>query len=229
MTTEGLLRPPHLVLFDLDGTLVDSVDDLNAAANATLAALSRPTLPRDRVRAYVGNGIDRLIHRCLTGEMDTDAEPLLFQRAHDEFMDHYAAHNGRHTSIFPGALDGLRAAAEHGAYLGCVTNKSARFTEPLLTHLNLRDRFQVVVSGDTTAHCKPHPAPLLHAARALAVEPLNTVMVGDSISDVRAARAAGMPVVCVAYGYNHGEDIRQARPDAVFESLSELDAWLANG
>jgi phosphoglycolate phosphatase len=124
-------------------------------------------------------------------------------------------------------VEGLGYLARAGYRLGCVTNKPACFTEPLLQQLGLFDCFEIVVSGDTLVEKKPHPAPLLHAARALGVTPAESLMVGDSINDVEAARAAGFRVVCVNYGYNHGMDIRDARPDAVIGSLTELRELLA--
>ena len=123
----------------------------------------------------------------------------------------------------PAALDCLKSA---GYKLGCVTNKAARFTEPLLRDLGVRDAFSIVVSGDTLPRKKPHPQPLLHAAEFFAVAPEDSLMVGDSVSDVKAARAAGFQIVCMSYGYNHGMDIRDAGPDAVIDSMMELRGLL---
>ena len=120
-------------------------------------------------------------------------------------------------------LDWLKA---QGFKVGCVTNKAARFTEPLLKDLGLYDDFSIVVSGDTLERKKPDPLPLLHVAEFFGVDPADALMIGDSISDVKAARAAGFQIVCMSYGYNHGEDIRDANPDAVIDSFSELPALL---
>lgn len=106
--------------------------------------------------------------------------------------------------------------------LGCVTNKAARFTEPLLKDLGVYDDFSIIISGDTLTKKKPDPAPLLHAAKYFGCEPANAMMVGDSVSDVAAARAAGFQIVCMSYGYNHGVDIREAAPDAVIDTLTEI-------
>jgi phosphoglycolate phosphatase len=220
---------PELVLFDLDGTLVDSATDIAAAADDMMRALQRPAPGEERVRAWVGNGIERLVHRCLTGDMHADAAPALLDRAMALFHDAYTRHNGLHSRLYPGVTEGLAAAEAHGARLGCVTNKSRRYTEPLLRGLGLLSRFQVLVCGDTAAQRKPDPAPLLHALAAMELAARRALLVGDSESDVRAARAAGMPVVCVSYGYNHGRDIADSSPDAVLDTLAELGEVLRRG
>jgi phosphoglycolate phosphatase len=218
---------PQLVLFDLDGTLVDSVKDLAAAADQMMLALARVPPGVERVRDYVGNGIDRLVHRCLTGHLAADAAPQEFARALELFMGLYEQHNATHSTIYPGVIEGLEASARSVPHLGCVTNKSQRFTQPLLDALGLADYFELVVCGDTTMHKKPHPAPLLYAAEFFAVAPTQVLFVGDSTNDVQAARAAQMAVVCVNYGYNHGQDIAESKPDAVLHSLAELRSLLA--
>jgi len=220
------MTAPALVLFDLDGTLVDSVHDLAHAAHDMMRAIGRAPPGTAQVRTWVGDGIERLVHRCLTGDMYADAPATEFAAAMTLFMASYDKHNGEHSTVYDGVAQGLAAARAAGARLGCVTNKSRRFTEPLLARLGLADHFDVVVSGDTTPRKKPHPDPLLHAAAAVGVAPHATLLVGDSQNDVRAARAAGMRVMCVSYGYNHGHDIRDAAPDAVMDSLAELAGLL---
>lgn len=221
------MSAPALVLFDLDGTLVDSVHDLARAADDTMRALGRASPGEASVREWVGNGIERLVQRCLSGDMHADAPAADFDAAMALFLAFYEQHNGEHTTVYDGVAQGLAAADAAGARLGCVTNKSSRFTAPLLERVGLAHWFDVVVSGDTTARKKPDPDPLLHAAATLGISPTDTLMVGDSENDVRAARAAGMRVICVSYGYNHGRDIHEARPDAVLDSLAELGALLA--
>jgi phosphoglycolate phosphatase len=137
-------------------------------------------------------------------------------------MDLYAANTSARSRLFPGVAEGLDYLQSLGMKLGCVTNKAGRFTEPLLADLGIRDYFGIVVSGDTLAQKKPDPAPLHHAADFFTVAPDRALMVGDSMHDVAAARAAGFAVICVTYGYNHGRDIREAEPDAVIDSLAEL-------
>ncbi len=218
---------PQLVLIDLDGTLVDSVPDLTRSVDAMMAALGRPPRGEAAVRNWVGNGVERLVKRALTGTLHDEPEPADFDRAYPIFLQRYAVHNGERARLYPGVRDGLAALADRGVHLGCITNKAARFTEPLLAALGVSEHFGIVLSGDSLPEKKPSPRPLLHAAAHFGIAPADALMVGDSISDVKAARAAGFPVVCVSYGYNHGLDIRSAGPDAVVDSLAELDELLA--
>jgi phosphoglycolate phosphatase len=217
---------PRMVLIDLDGTLVDSVPDLAFSVDLMMAELGRPTRGEAEVRNWVGNGVERLVKRALTGTLDGEPDADEFERAFPIFSETYAAHNGERSRLYPGVREGVEMLSQRGLRLGCVTNKAARFTEPLLDALGIADRFGIVVCGDQLPEKKPHPMPLLHAAKHLGAEPAESLMLGDSISDVKAARAAGFSVVCVSYGYNHGLDIRDAEPDAVIDSFIELDGLL---
>jgi phosphoglycolate phosphatase len=215
-----------MALIDLDGTLVDSVPDLAHSVDQMMAALGRPPHGEAAVRNWVGNGVERLVKRALTGTLDGEPDAADFERAYPVFVELYAAHNGELSRLYPGVPEGLSLLAGRDILLGCVTNKAARFTEPLLSALGIAEHFGIIISGDTLAEKKPSPLPLRHAATHFGVTPAQSLMVGDSISDVKAARAAGFPVVCVSYGYNHGQDIRDAQPDAVIDSLAELDGLL---
>ncbi len=221
------LPAPEMILIDLDGTLVDTVPDLADAVNAMLRALGMPPHPEARVREWIGNGAERLVRRALVGRYEGEPPEELFQRGYPIFLQAYQENVCRRSRPFPGVEAGLKALEAAGYPLACVTNKPARFTEPLLEQLGLDRYFRLVVSGDTLPRKKPDPAPLLHAACFFGVAPQHALMVGDSINDVQAARAAGFRVVCVPYGYNHGQDIREARPDAVVDSLAQLPNLLA--
>ena len=214
------------VLFDLDGTLVDSVPDLAMAVDAMLTGLERPTAGEAQVRQWVGNGAQRLVKRALTGDMEAEPPATLFEQAFPQFLEYYQQHLCDRSRLYDGVADCLAALQCQELPLGIVTNKPERFIEPLLMALGIAQDFAVVVGGDTLAEKKPHPAPLLHAARQLACTPESTLMVGDSRNDVLAARRAGMRVICVPYGYNHGEDIRLTSPDAVVEDLRQLTGLL---
>jgi len=179
-----------------------------------------------RVREWVGNGVERLTRRALIGKLDGEPDESLFQKAYPIFLDLYAENTSKRSVLFPGVKEGLTYLKSAGYKLGCVTNKVAQFTEPLLKDLGVYDDFAIVVSGDTLPVKKPDPGPLLHVAKYFGVSPSHSTMIGDSVSDVKAARAAGFQIICMSYGYNHGMDIRDAHPDAVIDSMAELEGLL---
>ena len=218
---------PQLILFDLDGTLVDSVPDLAAAIDGMMCQLGLPERGEAAVREWVGNGIHNLVGRALNNSMTVSTDTALFNQALPIFMQLYAANTAAHSHLYPSVLETLVFLKQQPyLQLGCITNKAEQFTLPLLEQLTIRDYFDIIISGDSLPEKKPHPLPLLHAATQLGVIPQQTLMVGDSKSDVQAARAAGMPMIAVSYGYNHGEDIRDYLPDAVIDELAELKTLL---
>lgn len=218
----ALPRPARLALLDLDGTLVDSVPDLWASADEMLRAGGRAGISLERVRSYVGNGVERLVHRCLSGDLEGQAPDDEFGPALECFNRLYARYNGRDARVYDGVREGLDRLREAGVMRACVTNKPRRFTLSLMHGLGLDGHMNLVLGGDDLARKKPAPDGLLRACKELRVGVGDSVMIGDSGNDVLAARAAGMPVLCVDYGYNHGRDIRDARPDAVASSLDDL-------
>jgi phosphoglycolate phosphatase len=209
------------VMIDLDGTLLDTVGDLAVAADAMRAELGMPPLPAGAVRDYVGKGIPVLVRRALTGRMDGEPQADLFERALAIFNRCYEAVNGRSATVYPGVREGLDAFRAMGLALACVTNKSERFTAPLLAATGLAGYFRIVVAGDTLARRKPDPLPLTHACGELGIAPGEMLMIGDSANDAIAARAAGCPVFCVPYGYNEGVDVRALDVDAIVATLFE--------
>jgi phosphoglycolate phosphatase len=213
---------PKMVLFDLDGTLIDSVPDLHIAVNMMQRELGLPERAEADVRNWVGNGIDPLVDRALTNTLAGGADPALFARAFEIFKVAYAETNGKYSRVFPGVQAGLDHVRGLGLSMGCVTNKAAAFTLPLLEQTGLLSQFETVISGDTLPLKKPDPAPLCYAAGWFRVRPRDALMIGDSISDVKAARAAGFSIICMSYGYNHGEDIRNYHPDVVIDSMAEF-------
>ena len=215
-------KKPEMILIDVDGTLVDSVPDLAFCVDEMMRRLGREAWGESRVRDWVGNGVERLVRRALIGQLDGEPDDADYEKAYPIFLELYADNTSKRSLLYPGVREGLDYLKGVGYSLGCVTNKAAQFTEPLLKDLGIRDYFAIVVSGDTLEQKKPHPAPLLYAAEFFKVEPAQALMVGDSISDVKAARAAGFTIACVPYGYNHGEDIRLAKPDLVIENLAAL-------
>ena len=213
---------PDMILIDVDGTLVDSVPDLAYCVDEMMQRLGRPVHGEARVRDWVGNGVERLVRRALVGRLEGEPSDEDFERAYPLFLELYAENTAKRSRLYPGVREGIQAMKAAGFRLGCVTNKAARFTEPLLKDLGVRDAFEIVISGDTLPQKKPDPAPLLHAAEFFGVEPARALMIGDSVSDVKAARAAGFQIVCMSYGYNHGEDIRDCGPDAVIDDMTQL-------
>ena len=222
-----MINKPEMVMIDLDGTLVDSVPDLAYCADAMLAELGMPARGEAKVRQWVGNGVERLVKRALLDRLDGEPDETLLAKALPIYMMLYKDNVSQRSHLYPGVKEGLDFLRGAGYKLGCITNKAAAFTEPLLKDVGIYDYFQIVVSGDTLPVKKPDPRPLLHAAEYFKVDPGRALMVGDSISDVKAARAAGFQVICVSYGYNHGQDIRDAHPDAVIDSMVELAGLLA--
>ncbi len=208
-------------MIDLDGTLADSVPDLAVATNRMLREIGRPDLPESAVRTFVGKGIPRLVERALAGAVDGKVDKETLDAAMPVFERHYLAVNGKHTTLFPDVMDGLDALRAAGLPLACVTNKAGRFTLPLLDQLGIAGYFAQVIAGDTLPQKKPDPAPLLHACRQFKISPREMLMIGDSMNDAEAARAAGCPVFCVTYGYNEGQDVRGLDVDAIVTSLIE--------
>jgi len=216
-----------MVMIDLDGTLIHTAPDLADCANRMLADLGRAHYPLETVMTWIGNGVPRLVKRALTGEMWGEPDAALFDQALAIFQQHYAAHVSDLSRPFPGVVEGLEKLKQAGYRLACITNKAEAFTLPLLRNLDLHKYFELILSGDSLPKQKPDPLPLRHACQHFGITPDHGVLVGDSSNDVEAARAAGMPVLCVPYGYNHGHDIRESHPDAVVNSLAEVDRHLA--
>ena len=215
---------PEFVGFDLDGTLVDSASDLAWCIDRTMPRFGIPPRGEALVRDWIGDGVQRLVERALTGESDARADPALLGEACAVFLDLYSEHGRDRSRVYPGVREGLAALRARGAALACITNKPHAPAVALLAHLGLLDAFALVLGGDSLARRKPDPLPLRHACAELGAAVERSVFVGDSVNDVTAARAAGMRVACVSYGYNHGRDISEAAPDAVVDSLDELAA-----
>ncbi len=221
-----MAEKPRMVLIDVDGTLVDSVPDLAWCVDEMMKALGREPWGEARVRDWVGNGVERLVRRALIGQLDGEPSDEEFDKAYPIFLDLYAENTSKRSTLYPGVREGLDYLKEQGYSLGCVTNKAEQFTLPLLRDLGIEDYFGIVVAGDTLPVKKPDPTPLLYAAEFFGTGPEHSLMIGDSRSDVKAARAAGFRIICMSYGYNHGEDIRIYEPDQVIDSMAELKGIL---
>jgi len=213
---------PRLVMFDLDGTLVDSVPDLAAAVDRMLVELGREPAGIERVREWVGNGARVLVRRALAGGLDhAGVGEAQTEEALARFLDIYASCHEL-TVLYPGVHELLEALSTAAVELAVVTNKPERFVAPLLEQVGLGGYFRWIIGGDTLPQQKPDPAALLQVMHLAGVNQAQSLFVGDSRNDVLAARAAGVPCVAVSYGYNHGRPVAEEQPSLVVDSLAEL-------
>jgi len=206
-------------IVDLDGTMVDTVGDFEAALGRMLADLGHAPVSREFIARTVGKGTEHLIHSTLA---EAGAPASAYAHALQRYGQHYLAINGEHSSVYAGVVEGLRAMRAAGWRLACLTNKPTAFARPLLAKKGLDVFFDHAFGGDDFARKKPDPLPLVETCRALGSKPARTLMVGDSSNDAAAARAAGCPVLLVSYGYNHGEPVAAAGADAVVDRLDEV-------
>lgn len=210
------------VLLDLDGTLLDTVLDLHAAACGMLGDLGRPPVAIGDIRAYVGRGIPNLVKRVLASKLEAADDPNPPPAdALASFKKHYEHFNGRAARHFPGVMEGLEAIKAKGLPMGVITNKAQAFTLPLLERTGLAPYLSVAVCGDQLPKPKPDPMPLVWACGRLNVSPADTLMIGDSVHDFHAGRNAGCKVFLVPYGYNEGQDVRGLAADAIVASILE--------
>ena len=206
-------------IIDLDGTMVDTLGDFDAALNTVLQELGLPSVRREFLGRTIGKGSEHLIRSTLA---EVGAGEALYERTWVLYQQRYLEVNGDHSAVFPGVVEGLTRLRARGWKLACLTNKPNAFAVPLLHSKGLAGFFDAVFGGDAFERKKPDPLPLLKTCEALGTLPARTLMVGDSSNDVRAARAAGCPVVLVSYGYNHGEPVAAAGADRVINQIDQL-------
>ena len=215
---------PKLVMFDLDGTLIDSVPDLAVAVETMLLKLGRPPAGIENVRMWIGNGAPMLVRRALAGSLEASGvDDPEAEQALEIFMD---AYDGGHelTRVYPGVRESLKWLQKQGVEMALITNKPERFVAPLLDELKLGRFFRWIIGGDTLPQKKPDPAALLFVMKMASVTPAQALFVGDSRNDVLAAKAAGVKCIALSYGYNHGRPIEEESPDMVIDNLHELIA-----
>ncbi len=214
----------QVLLFDLDGTLVDSVPDLAIAVNHTLTELGLNNFSQTQIRGWVGNGALALIQRALSGgtEISKSLDVELTEKALKIFFTAYTENVCRETTAYDGVLETLQSLKGLGYRLAIITNKPARFVEPILTDLGLQDLFELILGGDSLKYKKPHPLPLTYACEQLGVTIENSIMIGDSKNDILAAKEAGMHSIGLTYGYNYGEHIAEYQPELVLAHFSDL-------
>lgn len=220
------LNPATLraAIVDLDGTMVDTLGDFDVALNAMLADLALPGIDRAFILNTIGKGSEHLIQQTLR---HVGASAARYDDAWARYQHHYLRCNGQHATVYSGVVEGLQAMRDRGWRLACLTNKPTAFAEPLLAASGLAGFFDFTFGGDAFERKKPDPLPLRKACEALGTAPHETLMVGDSSNDARAARAAGCPVVLVRYGYNHGEPVESVDCDGLLDRLDGLDGLSA--
>jgi len=214
----------NILLFDLDGTLVDSAPDLALAVNQTLTELGMATFDQDVIHGWVGNGAQVLINRALSGSVDVSKtlEAALSEKALAIFLAAYEANVCVETVTYPNVGDTLKALKDKGFRLAIITNKPERFIAPILSGLGLNGLFELIIGGDTLAKRKPDPLQLNYACEQLAVTVDECIMIGDSKNDILAAKAANMQSVGLTYGYNYGEAIDAYQPELVLTDFADL-------
>ena len=211
-----------LVIFDLDGTLIDTAPDLAYSMDLVMQELGLPRQGVSKVRRHIGNGVRRLVEDVMASELQDAPGKGAVDEALDAFVGHYHEHLVRQSRLYPGVRRCLQGLRSSGIKLACVTNKARAFTEPLLAHFQIDGYFDLVLSGDSLPKKKPDPFPLMHACQRFAVEVADCVMVGDSGNDILAARNAGIRSVCMSYGYSDAETVKMLKPDVVLGSCAEL-------
>ncbi|ALF59689.1 phosphoglycolate phosphatase [Psychrobacter urativorans] len=226
MTNQAIDK--QLLIFDFDGTLIDSVPDLADATNIMLSQLGMPTYPLQTIAKWVGNGARKLVERALSGSVEVDDNLVLadVEAAEQLFFDAYGAHDTSKTVAYPDVDSGLKQLKEAGFTLALVTNKPIRFVPHILAGMGWTSLFEVVLGGDSLPQKKPDAAPLLHVCATLNFVPSEALMIGDSINDISAGKNAEIETVGLSYGYNYGKDIRDSNPNQVFDTFAELLSWL---
>ncbi|MBU1669166.1 phosphoglycolate phosphatase [bacterium] len=213
-----------VIIFDLDGTLIDSSPDLALAVNHMLTTLNRTPFSTDIIHYWVGNGAEMLVKRALSGkrEIDENLDTTLVSKALEIFLDFYSKNLAVETVPYPHVSQTLQRLKEHGYRLAIVTNKPFEFVEPILEILELKTFFELHLGGNSLEKRKPHPMPLLHVCEALNVTVEASVMVGDSKNDILAANACNMQSIGLSYGYNYGESINVHQPSVVFDNFADM-------
>lgn len=214
----------NILLFDLDGTLVDSVPDLAFAVNKTLIELGFTPFSQDIIRGWVGNGANILIQRALSGDakISADLDNKLVTRALDIFYQRYQSHNCIETRLYSNVKETLEELKSRGYRLAIITNKPEQFIAPIIDGLALDGLFELIIGGDTLTTRKPDPSPLHYACQQLSVNVRQCVMIGDSKNDILAAKAANMQSIALTYGYNCGENLTNYQPELMIDNFIDL-------
>ncbi|MGP4712867.1 MULTISPECIES: phosphoglycolate phosphatase [unclassified Psychrobacter] len=225
------MQDKKLLIFDFDGTLIDSVPDLADAINTMLTTLGKPTYSLDTIKEWVGNGSRLLVERALVGQTqvpDGALTPSEADHAEQIFLEAYNNIETSKTVAYPDVDKGLHQLKQAGYTLALVTNKPIRFVPKILESFGWTPLFSSVLGGDSLPVKKPDPTPLLHTYQTLGFTPMQAVMIGDSVNDMLAGKSAGMDTLALSYGYNYGQDIRDSRPSAAFDNFADLLDYVLN-
>ncbi len=211
-----------MIAFDLDGTLIDSAPDLVEAVNYALTKLNKPTHSQATIQQWIGNGADVLVKRALLNNWHVGEVPNDFEEAFELFKTYYAEHDWVHSRLYEGVLETLQILKNDGFKLACITNKTARFTNPLMETAGLAPYFDFIASGDTFSEMKPNPLPLLEVAKLFNVAPENAWMIGDSINDISAGKNAGFKTIAVSYGYAGQHSMADLNADYTVDAMLDI-------
>jgi len=213
----------QLLIFDLDGTLINSALDLALSVNEMLEQIGKETFSEETIHDWVGNGALTLVSRALSGSrtIDEKLDDIFVQKALDIFLNHYQNNLCNATLPYPHVIDTLNTLKKKYTF-AIITNKPFAFVEPILKGLEMDGLFRLILGGDSLSEKKPHPMPLIYVTEKLGVSIENSVMIGDSKNDILAANACGMHSIGVTYGYNYGEDIGVHKPTVIINDFSEL-------
>ena len=214
----------ELILFDLDGTLIDSAPDLALSVNFMLRSVNHNEFSEEIIDSWVGNGAQTLVKRALSGSktVDENIDGNLFDKSLSIFLEYYKNNLCVKTTPYPNVKATLQTLKNDGYKLAIITNKPFDFIEPILQQLELDNLFELCIGGDSLAEKKPSPLPLQYMCKKFNIKPRNTLMIGDSKNDILAAKAANIQSIAVSYGYNYGEDIRVYEPDYTIDNFADI-------
>ena len=221
------LKDTHAVILDLDGTLIDSVPDLDASLNGMLSDMGLPSVNEAQVRMFVGRGTPHLVRSTISVHLDEETVATAFDKALTLFYRHYRNFNGERSRMYPNVREGIEKMVAKGLKIACVTNKPSVFTEPLLAKNGIYSFFDAIFCADSFPKKKPDPFPMIMTCKKFSLSPNQVVVIGDSKNDAKAARAAGCSLFLVPYGYNYGIPVEELKPDAVVEDLYQAVDFIA--
>ena len=213
-----------LLIFDLDGTLIDSVPDLAQSINYMLRELNRDEFSQDTIRRWVGNGAITLVKRALSGGIDIDnnLDNRVYEQAIKIFLDNYSNNLCNFTTMYPNVKSTLESLKDRGYILTIVTNKPYEFIEPILKHLDISELFEYYIGANSLDVKKPHPKPLLYVCDKFSIDVDRAIMIGDSKNDILAGESANIDTIGVTYGYNYDRDISYYNPTMIVDSFEDI-------